>query len=260
MPITHAKVSGKSDGGDATLVLPSDWNASHTADVIALQSGAGSKSLPGWTQHSDIVPSSPNGNDDEFDTTNSSNPITGWTAIGSLSSCNTNTTKKSHLYLNAASNAAYNLAGIYKAWSPSNGDTVTIKVSDRSWLGTFQKVGVFVGEATPGKTFGMYIAHETNLPFIPGTKQYSAPSGGSLTNNVAAPTGSSWFPFYLRIVYNSSTSIQGQISLGGHFWRAIATAVNVGFTVGSYGLVVSPENTSGSVEALIDWIRFNWTP
>jgi hypothetical protein len=30
MPITHAKVSGKSDGGDATLVLPSDWNASHT--------------------------------------------------------------------------------------------------------------------------------------------------------------------------------------------------------------------------------------
>ena len=30
MTITHTKVSAKADGGDATLVLPSDWNASHT--------------------------------------------------------------------------------------------------------------------------------------------------------------------------------------------------------------------------------------
>jgi hypothetical protein len=29
MAITHAKVSGKPDGADATLVRPSDWNADH---------------------------------------------------------------------------------------------------------------------------------------------------------------------------------------------------------------------------------------
>jgi hypothetical protein len=29
MAITHTKVSGIADGGDATLVLPSDWNANH---------------------------------------------------------------------------------------------------------------------------------------------------------------------------------------------------------------------------------------
>lgn len=29
MPVTHTKVSAKSDGGDATKVLPSEWNASH---------------------------------------------------------------------------------------------------------------------------------------------------------------------------------------------------------------------------------------
>jgi hypothetical protein len=34
MPITHAKVSGKSDGGDATLVRPSDWNADHVGAFI----------------------------------------------------------------------------------------------------------------------------------------------------------------------------------------------------------------------------------
>jgi len=35
MGIAHAKVSAKSDGGDSTLVLPSDWNATHTVDVLA---------------------------------------------------------------------------------------------------------------------------------------------------------------------------------------------------------------------------------
>ena len=29
MPIKHAFTSAKSDGGDATLVRPSDWNAGH---------------------------------------------------------------------------------------------------------------------------------------------------------------------------------------------------------------------------------------
>jgi len=33
MPIKHAFTSGKSDGGDATLVRPSNWNADHTIDT-----------------------------------------------------------------------------------------------------------------------------------------------------------------------------------------------------------------------------------
>lgn len=34
MAITHSKVSGIADGGDATLVRPSDWNAAHVGDII----------------------------------------------------------------------------------------------------------------------------------------------------------------------------------------------------------------------------------
>lgn len=43
MGITHAKVSAKADGGDATLVLPSDWNAAHVAalnDLSDLNAGS----------------------------------------------------------------------------------------------------------------------------------------------------------------------------------------------------------------------------
>jgi hypothetical protein len=33
MPITHTFVSAKSDGADATLVQPGDWNANHTVEL-----------------------------------------------------------------------------------------------------------------------------------------------------------------------------------------------------------------------------------
>jgi hypothetical protein len=38
MAITHSKVSAKSDGGDTSLVLPSDWNADHTGSLSDLTS------------------------------------------------------------------------------------------------------------------------------------------------------------------------------------------------------------------------------
>jgi hypothetical protein len=36
MPITHSFTSAKSDGGDATLVRPSDWNAAHVGGGLEL--------------------------------------------------------------------------------------------------------------------------------------------------------------------------------------------------------------------------------
>jgi methionyl-tRNA formyltransferase len=35
MPVKHAFTSAKSDGGDATLVRPSDWNAGHVTPYAA---------------------------------------------------------------------------------------------------------------------------------------------------------------------------------------------------------------------------------
>lgn len=36
MPIKHAFTNPKADGADATVTRPSDWNADHTADTIAV--------------------------------------------------------------------------------------------------------------------------------------------------------------------------------------------------------------------------------
>ena len=47
MPIKHAFTSAKSDGGDATIVRPSDWNAEHTFwEQVIDESGS---SLSNWT-------------------------------------------------------------------------------------------------------------------------------------------------------------------------------------------------------------------
>jgi hypothetical protein len=50
MPITHAFVSAKSDGGDATLVRPGDWNATHVGangfdEAVTVKDTAGGADL-----------------------------------------------------------------------------------------------------------------------------------------------------------------------------------------------------------------------
>jgi len=48
MALKHAKTSGKADGGDATLIQPSDWNAEHVtdADGITFTSGTTDPAAP----------------------------------------------------------------------------------------------------------------------------------------------------------------------------------------------------------------------
>src|SRR3990167_3314272 len=41
MALTHAFVSAKADGADATLVRPSDWNADHTGTLGIANGGTG---------------------------------------------------------------------------------------------------------------------------------------------------------------------------------------------------------------------------
>ena len=46
MAITHAFVNPKSDGGDTTIVRPSDWNAAHAVDTLTLVGGTVTVSTP----------------------------------------------------------------------------------------------------------------------------------------------------------------------------------------------------------------------
>src|ERR1041385_321079 len=66
MPITHTFVSAKSDGGDATLVRPSDWNANHTGGSNCYESflttaDVSMASSSTWYSHADLALTPPAG-------------------------------------------------------------------------------------------------------------------------------------------------------------------------------------------------------
>lgn len=49
MAVTHPFVSGKSDGADATLVRPSNWNAGHTVDPATITRAMAAADAKGWS-------------------------------------------------------------------------------------------------------------------------------------------------------------------------------------------------------------------
>lgn len=51
MPITHAKVSGIADGGDTSLIRPSDWNADHVGGAAG-----GSYVIGDWSTATAVAP------------------------------------------------------------------------------------------------------------------------------------------------------------------------------------------------------------
>jgi hypothetical protein len=59
MPITHSFVSAVSDGGDATLVRPSDWNDDHVALSSDVNTVTTNETLTGNNSYVDLSTSGP---------------------------------------------------------------------------------------------------------------------------------------------------------------------------------------------------------
>lgn len=191
-------------------------------------------------------------NDDEFDTTDTSDPMTGWTTMGSPTAHNINSTAKSHYYIKVNANASTAFCGIYKAMSSPF--TVTCKVADLTNVGNYNTAALFVAEAAPGKMWTISVQY-SNAPFTVRTESWTSPTSGSangagFAERVAPP------PVYLRIVVNSTTNVDFLFSKTGFIYTPVSSAVNPGFTIGSVGIAVQPINASFAMQAAFDWIRF----
>ena len=223
--------------------------------LIAIQASAANRNVTGWTQHALGVPGSPDARNDEFDTNSAAN----WTQLGTPAVLqDINSTVKSHAYLSAAQQSAYNIQGIYKAYTPTAGDTITVFLTDLMQNGQFNMAGLCFCEATPVHVLAVGCGWDATGAMQPFQKQWTALSGGSTPspNIVIYPSG---VPIYLRHVYTSSTSVSSYWSKNGYIWNFINTA-NPGFTIGAVGLFVNCQKASLGVAAFFDFIRFNWTP
>ena len=218
---------------------------SYTGDAILGQTGGGGARISGLQASRDIDVGGPS--DDEFNAA-----LSGWTTLGTPDALDANSTFKSHCYIQKNPVAGVNCVGIYKAWAPSAGDIWACKLTDTNLhMNDFQKVGMFLGLATPGNMVAVYWGTINNSV---GVTAFTNPT--TFSTNIFAPSTAYYScPLYFAIRYNSSSSIDYLVSRGGLTWLRVATASNPGFTVGSIGLFVASENATSGTIAAFDWIR-----
>lgn len=209
--------------------------------------------IPGMAGSADIAAGG--GSDDEFDTTDSSDPMTGWTTLGAPTSHTMNSTVLSHYYVKKSATGTLGTHGIYKA-SPSTPFTMTAKLSDSTVRNIDHGAGIFVGETSPGKMASLYLAASS------GTLKYAFTAAtwtNPTTFNATVTTldQPKTAPVYLRIVASSSTNVAYYWSHGGHVWTLLSASHNPSFTIGSVGLLIVQDNATYDLEATFDWVRFS---
>ncbi len=193
---------------------------------------------------------SPSVNDDEF-----TSALSGWTALGSLTTSNANSTIAGHLYMQAAAAGSYAVQGYYKA-IPAMPFTVTCKLAGFDGLVGFdQQAFLMLGEATPGKLYTIGLAaSSTGSSYRQSADLWnSATSFGSTPSAVVA-----WqtAPIYFRFVVTSSSAVQPYWSKDGLLWTPLGGSQNPAFTIGSVGLAINRSSNSKQLSAAFDWIRF----
>jgi len=261
---SDGKAYFKNDGGTEY-----DLTSSGTgSDLVQVASGAGSIRLPGLAASGWIPPGSAGTLDDEFDTTDTSDPMTGWTTFQTPTAHDINSTALSCYYLKKTATAASTgHVGIYKSWSPSAGQFVTAGLLDcvQSMTNFQRGGGIFVGETNPvtGKTLNFWIVNNGHGPAISVT-EYSA--AGTFTATRATYGGGTadpearefWTPIAFRIRYNSSTSLDFDISRSGRLWTPVLRAYNPGFTIAQTGIVLDTQQGTYDGELLMDFFRSSW--
>jgi hypothetical protein len=238
---------------DSTQAFGLKWAAGGGggSDLVQVASGAGSIIIPGLSASADIRVAG--ANDDEFDTTDTSDPMTGWTTLGTPSAHDINSTAKSHYYVRRNAASGDGLVGIYKA-CPSIPFTVTCKLTDCYLGAAYNLAGLAILEASPGKIMTLNRNYSAGSPWRIGGDKYT-----NRTTNAGSPpwTAVSMFGIlYLRLVVNSTTSVDAYFSQSGLSWTLMGNA-NPGFTPGAVGLLCDSNNASHKGEAFFDWIRFS---
>jgi hypothetical protein len=223
------------------------------SDLVQTWSGGGSVYISGLAGSPDIRVAATN--DNEFETTDVADPMTGWTTLGAPTAHDMNSTAKSHYYVSKSATAGPGQHGIYKA-NPSTPFTVTCKLSDVTLTGDDNGAGLFVGESTPGKMLLLSVNFNSGVASRRKLLHQIWTNPTTYSSTVATTEGTLEAPIYLRLVVTSSTNISAYYSANGYVWRLAASATNPSFTVGSVGLMMLQNNASFDMAAIFDWIRF----
>jgi hypothetical protein len=245
-----AGVTATGAGATKTITIPGD---SGTANVVANPT-AGTVTIPGLAI---ADRSAGGGSDDEFDTTDTSDPMTGWMTVGTPTAHNMNSTALSHYYLKKDAAAGIHVAGIQKA-SPSLPFTVTAKLSDAVHSEGSARAQLMIGVSPPGAmvTLGYAgVSAGSGLNWNLAADNWTNPTTYGSVRVAQADVGGGFR--YFRFVCAASTDVTMYVSKDGLAWWVYGTAnFNPGFTIGAAGLIVNRPASGAAVELFSDWIRF----
>lgn len=246
-----AHLADTTDAHDASAVSIVDTGAYFTGTDVeaALQElGAGA----GGAADDDTIPSGGT----LYDGTSTS----GWTAFGSggLTTFDADTTVPGALYLAKTSTGGNNDYGIYRAVGGSFPRTYTCRVKAADVYGNYHGFGLMIGDSTPtahmtfgttrdsAQAFGLLI--QRYLWTSPTSSGANAVYGANSTVGVRPQ-----LPLWLRVIVNSSTDLDLQVSLDGYIYYELATAYNPGFTVATFGAFIF--GFGATMRAAFDWIH-----
>jgi hypothetical protein len=222
------------------------------SDYVSGPASSGQIIIPGLYGSPDIRVAGTN--DDEFDTTDTSDPMTGWTTLGTPTAHDINSTVKSHYYVKQSATAGTAWVGIYKN-SPSTPFTMIAKLSGNSYRANYNAAAIALLETGPGKILVLSRGYNGDYGMI-AWELFTSRTAFSTSYSLIGAKASG--PIWLRIIATSSTNIAAYWSHTGSpgTWTTIETGRNPGFTIASVGLMTKAENGTWDVEAIYDWVRF----
>lgn len=224
------------------------------SDYVSGASGTGQIIIPGLNASPDKYVGG--GSDDDFDSTDTTDPITGWTTIGTPTTLDTNSTAKSHLYIKKNGGpTSMEMHGIYKAASPAF--TVVTKLSAHVLTADFGRAGLFISTSSPGACVTLDMNYASGNGVVDVVAGSSPTNFTTIVGTVTLNALARLLPMWFKIVAASSSNVTFQYSGNGLLWYTLASAYNPGFTIGSVGFFCSPQNGSASAEALFDYYHIS---
>jgi len=229
MEIRHAFESEKDDGGDASLVKPSDWNAGHRIiDPIEALFGTPDTAF-------------------EFDTSS----LTGLTALGTAAAEDADTTVAGHYYVKNTQTGAPYWSGRYTTVSAPF--TAITKFTNNA-QSNYHCSALFISTATPG-AFDFLSQGFNGVSTNGGIALLRWSSNSAYSNNPANLGLAHFGTWWLAIVATSTTNVAYHASTDGKTWRRVILARDPSMTIGSVGIAASAQDSTYGVSAAFDYLR-----
>jgi hypothetical protein len=215
-------------------------------DVLTVASGAPSWAAPSGGSVDDPVFDQFGTPDTAFEFASSS--FTGLTAMGTPDAENADTSVPDHYYV--ADNAGGTAwCGRY-ASIPSYPFTAVAKLTDFNARLNYSHAGLFLSVATPGKlsliTYGGASRNIGHALFTNPTT-FGSNIGSDFLDNLTGP-------LYFGVVATSTSNQTWYVSKNGRVWYIRTSAHDPSMTVGSVGIGMKSENTTGAAAAF-DYLR-----